>query len=103
MGEGWWGRQEVPGVTKDLPVLASGLQWSPEPVSVQSRPLTDHLLSTGSVWWRLVRGRRIPGWALGKGQLSLLRQEVKSLQGLGLTQEELRNLSKGVTYLPPPS
>lgn len=50
-----------------------------------------------------MRGRRIPGWALGKGHLSLLRQEVKSLQGLGLTQEELRNLSEGVTYLPPPS
>lgn len=87
------------------PVLASGLRWSPEPLlrppsardqpSDQSSPFTEHI-HAGSVCMRLVRGRRRQGWTPGRGHLSPLRQELKVLQGLGLTWQEPRVLPKGV-------
>lgn len=90
------------------PALACGLRWSLEPPclppsahdrpSVQSSPLTEHL-SAGSACRRLVRGRRSQGWAPGRGHISPLGQELTVLQGLGLTQQEPRDLLKGVTDL----
>ena len=46
-----------------------------------------------------MRGRRSRGWVPGRGHISPLGQELTVLQGLGLTQQEPRDLLKGVTDL----